>query len=272
MPGEQPSLRIEGRYFADGCSAVGGVDEVGRGAWAGPVSIGIAVVTPGCGRRLPRGVKDSKQLTAAERESLFGPLSRSLASFAVGHASNEECDELGMTAAQRIAASRAMEQLDVLPEVVLLDGRFDFLADRLSGVSEFPPVRTIVKGDATVKSIAAASIVAKVTRDRLMMAQSEHYPWYCFERNKGYPTPSHKAALAAWGCTPLHRSSWAFVDYLCYQPPGLVGSAARLARAMRGQGTLFPEDIEEDPFGSEPLSTAGQEEEAGAAVPRAVLA
>jgi ribonuclease HII len=214
-----PTLRVEGRYFADGCASVAGIDEVGRGAWAGPVSIGIAVVTPGCGRALPKGVRDSKQLTLAEREALFAPLSRSLASWAVGHASPAECDELGMTVAQRLAARRALAQLECVPDVVLLDGRFDFLADRETGLSDFPPVRMIVKGDTTAKSISAASVLAKVTRDRLMAKESEHYPWYGFERNRGYPAPLHKMALATWGCTPIHRRSWAFVDGLWYRPP-----------------------------------------------------
>jgi ribonuclease HII len=216
-----PSLRAEGRCFAEGCEAVAGMDEVGRGAWAGPVSIGIAVVTRGCGRRLPRGVRDSKQLAPAQREALFAPLARSLAAWAVGHASNEECDELGMTAAQRLAAKRALDQLEVAPDIVLLDGRVDFLVDRSTGASQFPPVRLIVKGDAVAKSISAASVLAKVTRDRLMEAESEHYPWYGFERNRGYPSPQHKMALASWGCTPLHRRTWAFVGGLQYRPAGL---------------------------------------------------
>ena len=155
--GPGPSLRVEGRYFADGCAAVGGVDEVGRGAWAGPVSVGIAVLTPGSGRRIPRGVRDSKQLTWAEREKLFDPLARGVASFAVGHATNNECDEFGMTIAQRLAARRAFERLKVWPDVLLLDGRFDFLADKAAEQSGFPPVRMIVRGDSSSKAIASAS-------------------------------------------------------------------------------------------------------------------
>jgi ribonuclease HII len=209
-----PTLRVEGRYFAEGCAAVGGVDEVGRGAWAGPVSVGVAVVTAGCGRRIPRGVRDSKQLTCAQRELLFAPLGRGVASWAVGHASNDECDELGMTAAQRLAANRALDQLDVVPDVLLLDGKFDFLRDGESPL----PVHMIVKGDTSSKAIAAASVLAKVTRDRMMVLESEHYPWYGFESNRGYPAPSHKMALAAWGCTPIHRRSWAFVDSMYFRP------------------------------------------------------
>src|ERR1019366_6205685 len=101
------------------------------------------------------------------------------------HASNEECDALGMTVAQRLAASRALEQLPVLPDILLLDGRFDFLTDRTAELSGFPPVRMIVRGDSSSKAIASASVLAKVTRDRLMACESEHYPWYGFERNRG---------------------------------------------------------------------------------------
>jgi len=212
-----PTLRVEGRCFAEGCAAVAGVDEVGRGAWAGPVSVGVVVVTPGSGRRIPKGVRDSKQLTWAERESLFSPLGRAVASWAVGHASNDECDELGMTAAQRLAAHRALDQLDVAPDVLLVDGKFDFLNDG----DRCLRVQTIVKGDTSSKAIAAASVLAKVTRDRMMALESEHYPWYGFESNRGYPAPSHKMALAAWGCTPIHRRSWAFVDSMYFRPSSL---------------------------------------------------
>ncbi|MGH9291907.1 MAG: ribonuclease HII [Acidimicrobiales bacterium] len=227
VPRSRPSLRAERRLFAAGFSVVGGVDEVGRGAWAGPVSVGIAVLRAGARRRLPSGLRDSKQLTHEEREALYGPLGSSLAAYAVGHASPEECDGLGMTAAQRLAARRAFERLDVLPEVMLLDGTFDFLGSGPESSScTFPPVRTIVRGDASSKVIAAASVLAKVTRDRLMELESEHYPWYGFDRNRGYPTPVHKMALAAWGLTPFHRRSWAFVEALGYRPSGWLSLGA----------------------------------------------
>lgn len=241
----RPSLRLEGRCHAEGFAVVAGMDEVGRGAWAGPISVGVAVVVQGSGRRIPRGVRDSKQLSWAERESLFAPLSAALVDWAVGHASNEECDELGMTAAQRLAARRALDQLSVAPDLVLLDGSFNFL--RGPGAHETgrqpPATRTIVKGDASCTSISAASVLAKVTRDRLMAAESEHYPWYGFEQNRGYPAPAHKMALAAWGATPLHRRSWAFMDSLYYRPAGLSGSALCVARGLLREA--------EDPLGQD---------------------
>lgn len=236
------------------------MDEVGRGAWAGPVSIGIAVVTPGCGKKVPRGVRDSKQLTVHEREALFEPLGRSLACWAVGHASNDECDELGMTVAQRLAAKRALDQLEIMPDIVLLDGHFDFLADRVAGVSQFPPVRLIVKGDTTAKSISAASVLAKVTRDRMMALEAEHYPWYGFETNRGYPAPAHKMALATWGCTPLHRKSWAFVDGLWYRPAGWAESALRRGVLREAEDALC-EDVPHDLVGAASDTHAGHAEE-----------
>lgn len=257
---------MEGRCFADGALAVGGVDEVGRGAWAGPVSVGIAVVTPGSGRRIPKGVRDSKQLTHDEREALFEPLKRGCAAWAVGHASPEECDELGMTVAQRLAARRAMERLDVVPDLLLLDGRFDFLADRVLGTSDFPPVRTIVKGDTSSKAIASASVLAKVTRDRLMAEESEHYPWYCFERNRGYPTPAHKMALATWGCTPFHRKSWAFVSNLLFRPGGSSFPATGDMQVL-GLDAFDPRAPGLGESSDEPPGMCGQEHLEEAAVP-----
>ncbi len=213
MP-DSPSLRAEQRWFADGLRSVAGVDEVGRGAWAGPLSVGVAVLTPASARRLPEDLRDSKQLTASRRKSVYAALVEGLPAWAVGHASNEECDSLGMTAAQRLAARRALAQLHTAPEMVLIDGKFDFLSDGDGSM----PVETIVRGDASSKAIAAASVLAKVTRDEMMATEAEHYPWYGFESNRGYPAPVHKMALATWGCTPFHRRSWSYVDAMYFKP------------------------------------------------------
>jgi ribonuclease HII len=198
-----PGLDAERALWAAGHDVVVGMDEVGRGSWAGPLSIG-AVVLPR-DRRVNK-VRDSKQLTEAEREALFDRITGWCQAWAVGHASYAECDELGMSAAQRLAARRAIEGLGVAPDRVLLDGRWDFVGGGIS--------RTIVKGDASCLSIAAASIVAKVTRDRIMRAEAEHYPGYDFELNKGYPCPKHKVALRGQGPSAIHRRSWVFMDYL----------------------------------------------------------
>ena len=207
-----PSLAVERALWATGHEVVVGVDEVGRGAWAGPISVGAAVLPRD--RRVYR-VRDSKRLTEPERERRFDRVAAWCQAWAVGHASQEECDRLGMSEAQRLAARRAVAGLGVEPDHVLVDGRWDFVGRG--------PARTtrIVKGDATCLSIAAASILAKVTRDRLMRGEAPHYPGYDFELNKGYPCPRHKAALKAWGPSAIHRRTWVFMDNLPWgvRPP-----------------------------------------------------
>jgi ribonuclease HII len=198
-----PSLAVERALWEEGRRVVVGVDEVGRGAWAGPISVGAAVLPRD--RRVYR-VRDSKMLTEAERERLFDRIASWCVAWAVGHASQEECDGLGMSAAQRLAARRALEGLGVAPDHFLVDGRWDFVGG--------DNTRRIVRGDASCLSIAAASILAKVVRDRMMRAEADHFPGYDFELNKGYPCPRHKAALKAWGPTSIHRRSWIFMENL----------------------------------------------------------
>jgi len=188
-----------------------GVDEVGRGSWAGPLTVGAAVLP---GDRRVYGVRDSKMLREAERERLFPRLADWCAAWAVGHASQQECDDLGMSAAQRLAAHRAIRGLGLTapPDAVLVDGSWDFVSDDVH--VERGTVTRIVRGDASCLSIATASILAKVSRDRIMRSEAEHFPAYDFELNKGYPCPRHKAALAAWGPTSIHRRAWVFMDNL----------------------------------------------------------
>jgi ribonuclease HII len=180
-----------------------GMDEVGRGAWAGPISVGAAVVPRD--RRIYK-IRDSKMLTEDEREAMFERISEWCEMWAVGHASHAECDELGMSDAQRLAAQRALQSLGVAPDHVLVDGNWDFVGG----------ARKIVRGDRTSLSIAAASILAKVTRDRMMRAVAGQYPGYNFEGNKGYPCPTHKANLQALGPSAIHRRSWVFMDHLVW--------------------------------------------------------
>jgi ribonuclease HII len=200
-----PGLTTERALWEDGAGVVVGVDEVGRGSWAGPISVGAAVLPRD--RRVYK-VRDSKLLTEAERERLFDRITGWCAAWAVGHASQEECDGLGMSAAQKLAARRAIDGLGLAaePDAILVDGTWDFVAGGKA--------RRLVKGDRTCLSIAAASVLAKVVRDRLMRAESEHFPAYDFDRNKGYPCPRHKAALAAFGPSSIHRRSWVFMDHL----------------------------------------------------------
>ena len=215
-----PGLGVERALWAEGSRIVVGVDEVGRGAWAGPLSVGAAVVPDG--RRVYK-VRDSKLLTEHEREALFERLTEWVESWSVGHASPEECDRLGMSAAQRLAARRAIAGLEVVPDHVIVDGNWDFVGH--------PRTTRIVGGDATSLTIAAASILAKVTRDRMMRAVAHEFPAFNFENNKGYPGPTHKAALAAYGPTTIHRRSWVFVDHLIWTGISRV--------EPRGQTTLF---------------------------------
>jgi len=198
-----PSRRLEQELWDAGHRVVVGVDEVGRGSWAGPLTVGAAVIP--VNRRVYK-LRDSKMLTERERESLFERISEWCVTWSVGHASQQECDQLGMSAAQRLAARRALEGLSVSPDQVLLDGNWDFVGGGIA--------RRIVRGDATCLSISAASILAKVSRDRIMRAEAEHFPGYDFEHNKGYPCPRHKMALAGMGPTSIHRRSWVFMDHI----------------------------------------------------------
>jgi ribonuclease HII len=198
-----PGLIVERGLRDTGVTAIVGMDEVGRGSWAGPLTVGAAVVP--LDRRVYK-IRDSKMLTEEEREGLFDRIADWCDSWAVGHATPEECDRLGMSDAQRLAAQRALAGLSIEPGHVLVDGKWDFVGG----------ATRIVRGDRTSLSIAAASILAKVTRDRIMRDLSEDHPGYNFEANKGYPCPIHKAALQAWGPSAIHRRSWVFMDHLMW--------------------------------------------------------
>jgi ribonuclease HII len=219
LKGRSPGLDLERRLWESGRDVVVGIDEVGRGAWAGPLTVAAAVLPTD--RRVYK-VRDSKMLTEGEREALFDRVAGWCRAWAVGHASAAECDELGMSAAQRLAARRALDGLAVEPEAILVDGSWDFVGG----------ARGVVGGDATCLSIAAASILAKVTRDRIMRVEAEQFPAYWFESNKGYPGPRHRAALQWLGPSTLHRRTWAFMD-------GLVWPGLRRTERPEAQGRLF---------------------------------
>lgn len=215
-----PNLDVETELWRDGHDVVVGIDEVGRGAWAGPLTIG-AVVAPR-DRRIYK-LRDSKALTEPEREAMYERIIDWCRAYSVGHVSAAECDRYGMSAAQKLAARRALANLGLDVNGVIIDGNWDFVGH--------PVTRKLVKGDTKCVSIAAASIVAKVTRDRLMRADAECYPGFDFELNKGYPCPRHKMALQAYGPTSIHRRSWVFMDAICWT------GARRLAPG--GQTSLF---------------------------------
>lgn len=338
----RPTLEVERRLWREGHQWVAGVDEVGRGAWAGPLSVGVAVVHTGLRTRsIPRWLRDSKSLPEERREDIFGQVANWCADAAVGHATPEECDRHGMTLAWRLAAYRALAALEVRPDAIVIDGPWDLLRgpraksgasaasptdaqDELAldwspasgaggdgaetgglvsdgpreGVSAMaggedlgpdaldagalaasamdagafvaagalgdgaalgdrvaafdatalgqlagealpevgwpardlhPPLPDItlpetvlpkVRADATCAAVAAASVLAKVVRDRWMREESEHFPAYGFERNKGYPSPRHQIALRGYGLSAIHRRSWAFVADLPWGPGG----------------------------------------------------
>ena len=194
MPAARISLRLEKDCPAPVC----GVDEAGRGPWAGPVSAAAVILKP---RRIPNGVDDSKKLSAKRREELEAEIKDKAVAWGVGFASVEEIASLNILHATGLAMRRAVEAMAVAPVFALVDGNYRF---------ELPcEVKTVVGGDAISASIAAASILAKTARDRLMAEMDEVYPGYGFSGHKGYRAPIHAEALLRLGPCPEHRLSWA---------------------------------------------------------------
>lgn len=210
-----PTLLLESQLFRDGHRRIAAIDEVGRGALAGPVSVGVAVISHPCAAP-PAGLRDSKLLTPEARTKLVAPVRAWVQEFAVGHAEPAEIDAWGIVTALRVAALRALAEVRGPVDVVLLDGSHNYLADpepALLGEPVMPPgysglVRTQVKADRDCASVAAASVLAKVERDILMVQWSQRFPRYEWDRNKGYGTAAHTAALREWGATEWHRRSW----------------------------------------------------------------
>jgi ribonuclease HII len=196
------------RSLPDGCR-VAGVDEVGRGAWAGPVTVCAVIVPPGFPPP-PAGLTDSKLLSPARRASVLAELTEWVCAYAIGAATHEEIDAAGMTVALRRAAVRALEQLPVRPDVVVLDGAHDYIGRPW-------PVRCEVKADLRSVSVAAASVIAKEHRDSYMASlcsSGDVAAAFAFGENAGYPSPAHQEALAALGPTSFHRLSWSYLDDL----------------------------------------------------------
>ena len=195
--------------FAAGSTCVIGCDEVGRGALAGPVAVGVAAIDASVAP-LPAGLRDSKMLSEPRRELLAPIAAEWVVQSAVGLASAEEIDELGIMVCLGLAGKRALAQLhargiDVLGSVVLLDGSDDWLSRALSTPLS---VVTRVKADRDCGSVAAASVIAKVHRDALMIAYDTLTPGYSWAGNKGYGSAAHMSAIASLGPSPLHRKSW----------------------------------------------------------------
>ncbi len=198
-----PSLRLEKQLWSQGCTRVVGVDEVGMAALAGPVVAAACLVTPDV--KLIRAVNDSKMLTRESREELYPRILARVVAVGVGAASVAEINRLNIYHASHVAMQRALRQIGAYDHV-LVDGR------RISDPSFVPGRHSeVVEGDRKSFAIAAASIIAKVTRDRLMVKLAEKYPGYGWEHNAGYPTPDHRAAIRERGLTPLHRREFGTV-------------------------------------------------------------
>jgi ribonuclease HII len=204
MAGIVPDFSFEAEAHAQGARRVVGVDEVGRGPLAGPVTACAVRLDPS---RVPEGLRDSKLLSAARREVLFDEI-MAVAEVSVAHASVEEIDALNILRASHLAMERAVAGLGA--DRALIDGN---LVPRGLGC----PATAIVKGDAKCLSIAAASIIAKVTRDRIMVDLAQQHPGYGWDTNAGYPTQTHLRALLILGITPWHRRSFKPVHNILYQ-------------------------------------------------------
>jgi len=188
---------IEDSFYAEGVQIICGVDEAGRGPLAGPVCA-AAVILPA--HLEISGLTDSKKLTDKKRRELYPIIKEQAIAYGIGMASEKEIDEINILQATFLAMQRALDQLTVKPDLALIDGNRE---------KDFEiPVKTVVKGDSLSMNIAAASILAKVTRDDLMVKLAEDYPQYGFEIHKGYGTKAHYAALTEHGSCPIHRMTF----------------------------------------------------------------
>ncbi len=191
-----PNFTFETTALSQGHTVICGIDEAGRGPWAGPVVASAVILDP---KNIPQGLNDSKKLNEAKREALFGLIMYS-SKVGIGIVSAAEIDEINILQATFLAMQRAFEQLETKPDLALIDGN--------KSPQLIWKTQTIIGGDAKSFSIAAASIIAKVTRDRIMHQHDQTYPLYGFARHKGYGTAAHAAALAIHGPCAEHRKSF----------------------------------------------------------------
>jgi len=187
----------ENKLYAKGKNLIAGLDEAGRGPLAGPVVAGAVILPKNCNIQ---DLNDSKKLSSKKRDSLFDQIHDVGLSIGIGFAGTEEIDKLNILVATHLAMNRAIDNLNISPECVLVDGL------RVSSLRK--PQIAIIKGDSKSASIAAASIIAKVTRDRIMIDCGKQYPQYGFEKHKGYATKFHLEAIARFGISPIHRRSF----------------------------------------------------------------
>lgn len=265
----RPSLRTEKSLLRTGCQRVAGIDEVGRGALAGPVTVGVVVVTERIGR-VPQGLRDSKLLTPAARARLVTPIRRWAVESAVGHASATEIDRIGIMAALRAAVRRAFAQLSGPVDAVLLDGNHNYLlpppaapadgpalfeldadsvepgvppgldrdrSDDRPALDPMPPVHLKIKADLTCAAVAGASVLAKTARDGLLADLHRYFPGFGFDVNKGYATEEHRAALRDAGPSVVHRRSWQLVRHHGSDPESEPADGAPLRRHVQQRTT-----------------------------------
>jgi ribonuclease HII len=220
-----PSLELEKSFFEQGKKAVAGIDEVGRGCLAGPVSIGVCLVNPQT-VDIPKGLQDSKLISAKIREDLVPQIKDWALDYAIGHSSNKEIDSLGLSVALRLAAGRALAGLKNKPDAVILDGKHNWLLgknpdlfqdfpmdvkvelDNLDNFLEKMTITSKIKADQSCASVSAASVLAKVERDALITQLAQNYKEYGWDSNKGYASAVHLSAIERLGPTEYHRISW----------------------------------------------------------------
>lgn len=205
-----PDLRLEKRLWRSGLENIAGMDEAGRGALAGPVTVG-AVILPNVPRLSSTlsGVRDSKQMTPGQRARWAAALREIARAWSLGWASADEIDSLGISAATRLASERALAALTFVPDFLLTDFRLNPDTDL--------PLTSLVKGDQKSLSIASASVLAKTARDAVMVELEEQYPGYGLARHKGYGTAFHREAIERLGHSPIHRKTFAF-----HNPEGMT--------------------------------------------------
>ena len=203
MAQPEPTLDVERSYFDNGARVVAGIDEVGRGALAGPVTIGVVAIASDV-TVIPKGLRDSKLMTPARREAMVPVVQEWAHAYATGSATAQEIDKFGIMSALGLAASRALAMLGVVPDVVIVDGNTAFIVEEESG----PRVVTHVKADQNIACVAAASVLAKVERDEYMTTLHDAYPHYGWSSNKGYGAKVHTDAIREHGTCDFHRTSW----------------------------------------------------------------
>ena len=190
-------LKYENEAFDNGFECVCGVDEAGRGPLAGPVCAAAVILPRGC---IIEGLNDSKKLSEKKREQLFDVITEKAEAYSIAMASEKEIDEINILQATFLAMRRAVGSLDIKPDFVIVDGN----RDPLLGIKTM----TLVKGDSLCESVAAASVLAKVTRDRYMLKLCEKYPEYQFQKHKGYGTKLHYEMIEKYGISDIHRKSF----------------------------------------------------------------